>query len=362
MVTLRVQSLHRTLSPHCQNQRRPHVLRANTRGVPLIDLEEVSRTFRTTRGEVPALDDVNLRVERGEIFGIVGQSGAGKSTLIRTVNALEQPDSGTVTIDGATITDLRGRELRQARRRAGMIFQHFNLLSSRTARGNVELALEVAGADRRSRRRRAEEILDLVGLSERANAYPAQLSGGQKQRVGIARALADSPSVLLSDEATSALDPETTRSVLDLIRRLSRELGLTVLLITHEMDVIKRICDSAALMENGQIVEDGSMEQLVTTPGSRLAAELFQLGELPPERGTRIVDITFTQQTPSEPFIARLAREQGLDVAILSAAIETIHGGAQTGRTRLEIPGTGEQVERAVSYLRSQGLFVEVVR
>ncbi|MEE6273937.1 methionine ABC transporter ATP-binding protein [Georgenia wangjunii] len=328
----------------------------------MIDLVDVSKVFRTPKGEVHALDDVTLHVEPGEIFGIVGQSGAGKSTLIRAVNALEMPDSGTVTVDGRTISDLRGRELREARRSAGMIFQHFNLLSSRTALGNVELALEIAGVGRADRRARAAEILDLVGLSDRAGAYPAQLSGGQKQRVGIARALADSPNVLLSDEATSALDPETTRSVLDLIRRLSRELGLTVLLITHEMDVIKRICDSAALMEDGRIIEHGGMEQLLTTPGSRLAAELFQLGELPPERGTRIVDITFTRQTSSEPVIARLAREHGLDVAILGAAIETIHGGTQTGRTRLELPGTADQVATALTYLRSQGLFVEVVR
>ena len=328
----------------------------------MIDLVDVSKTFRTPGGEVRALDHVTLHVEPGEIFGIVGQSGAGKSTLIRTVNALEQPDTGSITVDGATITELRGAQLREARRRAGMIFQHFNLLSSRTALSNVELALEIAGTGRAERRKRAEEILELVGLTERAGAYPAQLSGGQKQRVGIARALADNPRVLLSDEATSALDPETTRSVLDLIRRLSRELGLTVLLITHEMDVIKRICDSAALMEHGRIIEHGPMDQLITSPNSRLAAELFQLGELPPERGTTIIDVTFTKQTSSEPVIAKLARDQGLDVGILGAAIETIHGGIQTGRTRLEIPGTGEQVEAALSYLRGQGLFVEVVR
>lgn len=328
----------------------------------MIDLVDVSKTFRTPRGEVRALDGVSLHVEPGEIFGIVGQSGAGKSTLIRTVNALETPDSGTVSVDGAVISRLRGSELRGARRRTGMIFQHFNLLSSRTARTNVELALEIAGAPRAARRARAAEILELVGLSDRAEAYPAQLSGGQKQRVGIARALAGDPRVLLSDEATSALDPDTTRSVLDLIRRLSRELGLTVLLITHEMDVIKRICDSAALMVDGRITEQGAMEQLLTTPGSRLASELFELGELPEERGTRIVEITFTRQTSTEPVIARLAREQDLDVAILGAAIETIHGGTQTGRTRLEIPGTAEQVDGAIAYLRSQGLFVEVVR
>ncbi len=328
----------------------------------MIDLVDVSKTFRTPGGEVRALDDVTLHVEPGEIFGIVGQSGAGKSTLIRTVNALEQPDSGTITVDGATITQLRGRELSEARRRAGMIFQHFNLLSSRTALGNVEFTLEVAGVGRAERRSRAQEILELVGLTDRAGAYPSELSGGQKQRVGIARALADNPRVLLSDEATSALDPETTRSVLDLIRRLSRELGLTVLLITHEMDVIKRICDSAALMENVRIIESGAMDRHITTPGSRLAAALFELGELPPDRGNRIVDITFTKQTSSEPVIAKLARDQQLDVAILGAAIETIHGGTQTGRTRLEIPGTGDQVERAITYLREQGLFVEVVR
>ncbi|WP_454085346.1 methionine ABC transporter ATP-binding protein [Georgenia sp. Marseille-Q6866] len=328
----------------------------------MIDLVDVSKTFRTPGGEVHALDHVTLHVEPGEIFGIVGQSGAGKSTLIRTVNALEKPDSGTVTVDGAVISELKGKELREARRRAGMIFQHFNLLSSRTAQSNVELALEIAGTSRADRRQRATEILELVGLSDRAGAYPAQLSGGQKQRVGIARALADNPSVLLSDEATSALDPETTRSVLDLIRRLSRELGLTVLLITHEMDVIKRICDSAALMESGRILEHGPMDRLLTTPGSRLAAELFQLGELPGPRGTTIIDVTFTKQTSSEPVIARLARDQGLDVAILGAAMETIHDGTQTGRTRLEIPGTGEQVQTALTYLRSQGLFVEVVR
>ncbi|MDD9205651.1 ATP-binding cassette domain-containing protein, partial [Georgenia sp. 10Sc9-8] len=290
------------------------------------------------------------------------QSGAGKSTLIRTVNALERPDAGSVHLDGLEVTALRGAQLRLARRRAGMIFQHFNLLSSRTARSNVELALEIAGTDRAERRARADEILELVGLSDRATAYPAQLSGGQKQRVGIARALATSPGVLLSDEATSALDPETTRSVLALIRHLSRELGLTVLLITHEMDVIKRICDSAAVMADGRILEQGRVEDLLTTEGSRLAAELFQLGPLPPERGTTIIDVTFTSQGSGEPVISRLARTHNLDVSILGAAIQTVHDGNQTGRTRLELPGTGEQVQAAVADLRRQGLFVEVVR
>ncbi|MFH5821564.1 methionine ABC transporter ATP-binding protein [Georgenia sp. AZ-5] len=328
----------------------------------MISVVDVSKTFRSGDREVRALDHVSLDVASGEIFGIVGQSGAGKSTLIRTINALERPDSGTVTVDREEISSLQGRELRLARRRTGMIFQHFNLLSSRTVQGNVELALEIAGTGRAERRTRAAEILELVGLTEQRRAYPAQLSGGQKQRVGIARALATNPSVLLSDEATSALDPETTRSVLDLIKRLSRELGLTVLLITHEMDVIKRVCDSAAVMADGRIFEQGPVDQLLTTEGSLLAASLFELGELPPERGTTIIDVTFTKTTSSRPVVAQLARTHNLDVGILGAAIETIHDGGQTGRTRLEIPGSTEQVRAALDDLRGQGLFVEVVR
>ena len=215
----------------------------------MISISHVSKSFGTGPGRTLALDDVSLEVGRGEIFGVVGQSGAGKSTLIRTVNLLERPDAGTITVDGRVVTSLADRDLRIARQGIGMVFQHFNLLSSRTVRGNVELALEVIGVDGKERRSRAGEILELVGLSSKADAYPAQLSGGQKQRVGIARSLAGRPSVLLSDEATSALDPETTRSILELLKTINRELDLTVLLITHEMDVVKTICDSAALIE-----------------------------------------------------------------------------------------------------------------
>ena len=217
----------------------------------MISVSQVSKSYGSGPTAVQALDDVTLSVARGEIFGVVGQSGAGKSTLIRTINSLELPDSGSVKVDGREMTTLSGAALREARHNIGMIFQHFNLLSSRTVQANVELSLEITGAGRAARRTRALEILELVGLHGKASAYPAQLSGGQKQRVGIARALASSPSVLLSDEATSALDPETTRQILDLIRKLSKDLGLTVLLITHEMDVVKRICDSAAVMSGG---------------------------------------------------------------------------------------------------------------
>jgi D-methionine transport system ATP-binding protein len=326
----------------------------------MISISHVSKSFGTGSGRMLALDDVSLEVGRGEIFGVVGQSGAGKSTLIRTVNLLERPDAGTITVDGRVITSLADRDLRIARQGIGMVFQHFNLLSSRTVRGNVELALEVIGVDGRERRSRAGEILELVGLSAKADAYPAQLSGGQKQRVGIARSLAGRPSVLLSDEATSALDPETTRSILELLKTINRELGLTVLLITHEMDVVKTICDSAALIEGGRIAEQGRLVELISTPGSRLARDLFPLGDVPAGTTGTVVDITFSGGSADRPVIAQLARDHAIDVSILGATIETIAGN-QAGRTRLELPGTPSTNAAAIADLRAQGLLVELV-
>ncbi|WP_213815113.1 methionine ABC transporter ATP-binding protein [Glaciihabitans sp. dw_435] len=326
----------------------------------MISISSVSKSFGAGERRTVALDNVSLEVARGEMFGVVGQSGAGKSTLIRTVNLLERPDSGTITVDGVNLTALRAQELRIARQGIGMIFQHFNLLSSRTVQGNVELALEVIGRDPRERKRRAAEILDLVGLTAKAGSYPAQLSGGQKQRVGIARALAANPSVLLSDEATSALDPETTRSILELLRTINTELGLTVLLITHEMDVVKTVCDSAALLEGGRILEHGKLVELISTPGSRLARDLFPLGAVTVRPGTTVIDITFSGGNADRPVIAQLARDHSLDISILGAAIETIAGN-QAGRTRLELPGTAQAHSAIISDLRAQGLLVEVV-
>jgi D-methionine transport system ATP-binding protein len=326
----------------------------------MISLSHVTKTFGSGAAAVHALDDVSLTVARGEIFGVVGQSGAGKSTLIRTVNLLERPDSGSVTVDGQELTAVGPDGLRAARQNIGMIFQHFNLLNSRTVLGNVELALEVIGVERRERSRRAGEILDLVGLTAKADAYPAQLSGGQKQRVGIARALAGKPSLLLSDEATSALDPDTTRSILELVKNISVELGLTVLLITHEMDVVKSICDSAALLEDGRIIEQGSLVELISTKGSRLAADLFPLGAVPAHEGDTVIEITFSGGAADRPVIAQLARTHGIDVSILGAAVETI-GGNQAGRTRLLLPGSPQVNAPAINDLLSQGLLVEVV-
>jgi len=239
---------------------------------------------------VVALDGVDLTVAAGEILGVIGRSGSGKSTLIRCVNRLEEPTAGTIRVGGEDVTHMRGAQLRATRRRIGMIFQQFNLLNSRTAAENVALPLEIAGVARAERRRRALELLELVGLRERAGSYPAQLSGGQKQRVGIARALASEPSVLLSDEATSALDSETTESVLDLLRRINAELGLTVLLITHEMDVVRRVCDSVALLDDGRVLERGPLGEVVARRGSRLAADLLPtFGRVEVDGGVEVV-------------------------------------------------------------------------
>jgi D-methionine transport system ATP-binding protein len=225
----------------------------------MLEIQQLRKVFPNG---VVALDGVDLDVPEGEIVGVIGRSGTGKSTLIRCVNRLEEPTSGRVLIDGHDVTRMGGAQLRATRRRIGMIFQQFNLLNSRTAAENVALPLEIAGVSRQRRRARALELLDLVGLKDRAHSHPAQLSGGQKQRVGIARALASEPTILLSDEATSALDDETTNSVLDLVKRINAELGLTVLLITHEMDVVRRICDSVALLDAGKIVERGPVSEV----------------------------------------------------------------------------------------------------
>ncbi|MFJ2114837.1 methionine ABC transporter ATP-binding protein [Streptomyces sp. NPDC087850] len=334
----------------------------------MITTTGLTKVYRSpSRGrEITALDGVDLHVREGEVFGVVGQSGAGKSSLIRCVNLLERPTSGTVTVAGQDLTALAGRgrragrELRRARSSIGMVFQHFNLLSSRTVQDNVELPLEILGVSGRERAGRALELLDLVGLADKAGAYPTQLSGGQKQRVGIARALAGNPKVLLSDEATSALDPETTRSILQLLRDLNQQLGLTVLLITHEMEVVKTICDSAALMSRGRIVESGTVGELLATPGSQLAEELFPVSGAPSGPGRTVVDVTFQGERATQPVISQLARTYNIDISILGAAMDTV-GGRQIGRMRIELPGTYEDNVVPIGFLREQGLQAEAV-
>lgn len=332
----------------------------------MITTSGLTKVYRSRGREVTALDGVDLHVREGEVYGVIGQSGAGKSSLIRCINLLERPTAGTVSVAGQDLTALAGRgpragrELRRARSRIGMVFQHFNLLSSRTVQDNVELPLEILGTSGKDRSRKALELLDLVGLADKAKAYPAQLSGGQKQRVGIARALAGDPKVLLSDEATSALDPETTRSILQLLRDLNRQLGLTVLLITHEMDVVKSICDSAALMENGRVVESGTVSELLATPGSELASALFPVGGEASADDRTVVDVTFQGEAATQPVISQLSRTYNIDISILGAAIDTV-GGLQVGRMRIELPGRYEDNVVPIGFLREQGLQIDVI-
>jgi D-methionine transport system ATP-binding protein len=325
----------------------------------MIELHDVRKTFRQGAREVAALDGVDLRVERGAVYGVVGQSGAGKSTLVRTVNLLERPTAGRVVVDGQDVTALPAAGLRAARRRIGMVFQGFNLLSSRTAAGNVALPLEVAGVGRTERAARAAELLERVGLADHAGAHPAQLSGGQKQRVAIARALAARPAVLLSDEATSGLDPETTRSILALLRDLNRELGLTILLITHEMEVVKAICDGAALLEDGRIAERGSLADLIADPASRLGRALIPpvAGAGTPD-GEAVFDVTYGHG--SDPaWLSALSRGLGADVAVLGAAVEAV-GGRPAGRVRIAIPA-GADAARLPELLAARGLHAQAV-
>jgi D-methionine transport system ATP-binding protein len=340
---------------------------------PIVRLEGVSKVFAArNRASVAALDGIDLTVRQGSVLGVIGRSGAGKSTLIRLVNGLERPSAGRVIVDGAEISALPERSLRQARRSIGMIFQHFNLLSSRTAAENVAFPLEVAGYDAGAIRTRVDELLALVGLTDKRDRYPAELSGGQKQRVGIARALATNPKVLLSDEATSALDPETTRSILDLLARINRELGLTILLITHEMAVIRSIAQEVAVIEGGRIVEQGDVYDLFTQPrhavtrsflagesGRALPGHLArELRPDPAPAGRAVVRITFRGPHATDPILTRLARDLSIESTILAGAVDEI-AGRPFGTLVVGIPQAS--LQPALAFLAHYGLDTEVL-
>lgn len=333
---------------------------------PMVRLDGLRRVF--PGGQV-ALDGVSLRVGAGRVFGIVGRSGAGKSTLLRCVNLLERPDSGTVRIGGADMMALDRAALSAARGRIGMVFQHFNLLAARTAAENVALPLEIAGMPAAERRARVAELLDLVGLGSRSRAYPAQLSGGQKQRVGIARALARKPTLMLCDEATSALDPETTGDILALIADLRRQLGLTVLLITHEMAVVKAICDDVAVMEAGRIVEQGRVFDVFTRPAHattrRFVAEVIgtslppgTLARLPapgPDEQRRLLRILFAGPSSTRAVISEASRRFGIDINIISGRIDEI-GGEPFGTMAVAAYGTAASLGAATEWMNGLGL------
>ena len=322
----------------------------------MIKLEHISKTFGDTGDGVHAVKDVSLEIGDGEIFGIIGFSGAGKSTLVRCINLLERPTSGTVTVDGQELTALSEKELRQARKKISMIFQGFNLLMQRTCLKNVCFPMELSGVPKAQAEKKALELLDLVGLKEKASAYPAQLSGGQKQRVAIARALATDPKVLLCDEATSALDPTTTNSILALLKELNQKLGVTVVIITHQMSVIEEICTRVAILDGGEVAEEGRVEDIFAHPATDAARRLVYPGGVSAKQypaGTRAVRVSFNGGTVYDPLIASLAIECGVKVNILGADTRNIDGKA-FGTMLLLLPDDSNEAAKALSYIRSQ--------
>ena len=322
---------------------------------PIIQIQHLNKTFGTGPTAVHALEDINLEIEAGEIFGIIGLSGAGKSTLVRCMNLLERPTTGSVLVDGKDLTKLRDKQLRQARQDISMIFQSFNLLMQRTALDNICFPLELIGTKRADAVKRARELLELVGLGNRADAYPAQLSGGQKQRVAIARALATNPKVLLCDEATSALDPTTTRSILRLIQDINRRMGITAVIITHEMAVVEEICSHVAILERGRMVETGTVEAVFSNPqteaGRRLVfPEGANIDKFPVAGVVRVV---FNGGSSYEPLIASLAIDCGVKVNILGADTRNV-GGKAFGSMLLGLPEDHGEAVRAMNYLKAQ--------
>lgn len=343
----------------------------------MIELQAIHQRFNGSGAEsggfVDAVQDVSLSIRKGEIFGIIGRSGAGKSSLVRTINLLNRPTSGKVLVDGRDLTKLSAEELRLARHDIGMIFQHFNLLTSRTVYGNVALPLELAGLSKAAIHAKVMPLLDLVGLTELKERYPAHISGGQKQRVGIARALANDPKILLSDEATSALDPETTRSILELLRRINRDLGLTIVLITHQMEVIKVICDRVAVMDAGKVVEQGDVIDVFRAPVHAVTKALIGdviAQELPPgvlqrvrarllqAPGSQLFRMAFAGDSVDQPLLSDAIRRYDTDFTILHGQIDEIAGQA-FGSLAVLANGVKANVDSAIDYLRAQGVIVE---
>lgn len=342
----------------------------------MITLQNISKTFIDGGKEVQAVKDVNLTIHDGDIFGIIGFSGAGKSTLVRCINLLERPTSGTVTVDDKEITALSAKELRKARKKIGMIFQHFNLMPSRTIFGNVAYPLKGSGLSRQEIADKVHNLLDLVGISEKENAYPSQLSGGQKQRVAIARALANDPKILLCDEATSALDPQTTKSILKLLQKVNETLGITIVVITHEMDVVKEICNRVAVMDHGNVVEEGEVFSIFATPQNKVTRdfikttsnlqkieELVEAGSpvVALKPGELIVRLSYIEKNASEPLISAVTEKFGIILNIIFADVEIVQN-APIGGTVAIVSGDKDKVEQALTYLKEKNVGVEVIK
>ena len=342
----------------------------------MIELTHISKNFASGGRTVHAVQDVSLSIGKGEIFGIIGFSGAGKSTLVRCINLLERPTSGSVTVDGKEMTALSAMELRQARKKIGMIFQHFNLMPSRTVFGNVAYPLRGSGLSGEQIADKVHRLLELVGIGDKAEAYPKQLSGGQKQRVAIARALANDPNVLLCDEATSALDPQTTKAILRLLKNLNEKLGITVVIITHEMAVVKEICDRVAVMEHGRVVEQGEVFNVFADPRQEITrsfihttSNLRKIEELIEEDspvvqlkpGELIVRLSYIQRNVSEPLISTVSRKFDITLNIIFSDIAIVQN-APIGGTVAIISGERAQITQAIAYLIEKNVGVEVIR
>lgn len=331
----------------------------------LISLQGVCKDFDTKGGVISALKDINLDIEAGDAYGIIGLSGAGKSTLVRCINLLEVPTEGKVLFDGQSLMGLKTSELNLERRKIAMIFQQFNLLMQRDAIGNVCFPLEIAGVPKAEARKRAMELLKMVGLEDRAHSYPSQMSGGQKQRVGIARALASDPKVLLCDEATSALDPKTTRSILALLKNINKELGITLVVITHEMDVIKQVCNKVAIIENGEIVEKGDVQQIFTKPKTTAARKLFFPDGQGKETELKVshtdrVRIVFNGTKTYDPVVSNMILELGAPVNILYAEMDVVDG-VQRGQMVICLSDDPAMADKQKAYLTARGVeFTEV--
>ena len=339
----------------------------------MISINQVKKIYPSKQGRVTAVDDVNLDVNEGEIFGVIGYSGAGKSTLIRMLNGLEIPTEGSITVAGKVVSKIKGSELRKARQEISMIFQHFNLLWSRTVRENIAFPLEIAGMKKAERLKRVDELIKLVGLDGREEAYPSQLSGGQKQRVGIARALANNPKVLLCDEATSALDPQTTDSILELLVDINKRLGLTIVLITHEMHVIRKICHRVAVMEDGKVVEMGPVLEVFKHPKQQITKRFVQQVTEPEETKEtiehlleryphgQVIQLSFVGESTEQPVIANLIRQFDLTVTILQGKISQTQTGSY-GTLFIHLDGETLEIQKGIDYIRSLHVGVEVIK
>ncbi|MEK4230516.1 methionine ABC transporter ATP-binding protein [Solibacillus sp. FSL H8-0538] len=339
----------------------------------MIELKNITKVYKTKNGDLTAVENVNLSIKQGEIYGIIGYSGAGKSTMIRLLNGLEKPTKGLVTVSGNELSSASGRKLREARQKISMIFQHFNLLWSRTVAENIAFPLEIAGVPKAERVKRVEELIELVGLTGRGKAYPSELSGGQKQRVGIARALANNPEVLLCDEATSALDPETTDSILELLLDINKRLGLTIVLITHEMHVIRKICHRVAVMEAGQVVEQGEVLQVFQHPQAPITKKFVsQVSGATQEtqesleqilakyKSGNIIKLSFVGQTTEQPVISQIIKQFDIAINIVQGDISHTTSGPY-GTLFVHIDGQQADIDAALAILEQHEIKTEVI-